>query len=178
MLLFSIFLLCFFFQQVHSKTHGICVECGSIVEVEKLLIHVLKQHQTKKWLCSICGEDRNTRTLLNVHMATYHSSNKIMCDICGKSFSHEVRLQQHKFQYHKHNDNPEKTTCKVCGKRLKSMHALYKHRRTHSKVKPYWCSLCKFNTLEKGNAILHLKNVHKKTDIEEGDVIKIGNIEF
>ena len=73
---------------------------------------------------------------------------------CGKTFAHKERLRQHRTMVHV--NNRAKQQCQFCGKVCHTLHALYKHKKIHSKTKPWQCSLCDYREVEVGAR--HLAN--------------------
>ena len=77
-----------------------------------------------------------------------------------------------------HVKNTAKQQCQFCGKVCQTLHALYKHKKIHSKTKPWQCSLCDYRAVVRGNVSLHMRKVHKKEGIAYHDIIRIGDYTY
>ena len=168
------------FQADHDRTKGVCILCKTVCSSSFLEKHMKRKHFWKKHLCPECGREFDQLMKLSIHQATAHGTNEapVVCDQCGKQFPHKERLRQHVGFFHKNSGNGEKPTCKYCGKTFASFHAMYKHKKTHSKVKPFQCRFCDYRAVFRSNVGVHLRKVHKQLDAKKEDVIRVGNFEY
>ena len=88
---------------------------------------------------------------------------------CGKTFAHKERLRQHRTMVHV--NNMAKQQCQFCGKVCHTLHALYKHKKIHSKTKPWQCSLCDYR--EAVHNICPIFTLYKTSFTHQNRVIKI-----
>ena len=81
------------------------------------------------------------------------------CKYCSKVFSVTSNLNRHVRRVHeKPNCAVEKNvTCTKCQLSFRDNYQLRVHSRTHSREKPYSCSLCSFTAGRKGDVVRHMK---------------------
>lgn len=168
------------YRFTHNPTKGVCPICLLVTDGSTLARHLKKKHFLKHHLCTVCGKEFDMLLKMQVHMSTAHAeitgSPRIVCEQCGKTFAHKERLRQHRTMVHV--NNMAKQQCQFCGKVCHTLHALYKHKKIHSKTKPWQCSLCDYRAVVRGNVSLHMRKVHKKEGIAYHDIIRIGDYTY
>ena len=122
----------------------------------KLTRHIRRVHPNKVGhVCSVKGcERRFTRICeLNRHMKSKHRPSKA-CHICGsvvkflKIHIRFVHFKQKQFE------------CDICGKGFQHRYLLVNHRRRHSGIKSFPCSLCKYSAYEENGLTMHEARIH------------------
>ncbi|GAA51130.1 zinc finger protein 43 [Clonorchis sinensis] len=101
--------------------------------------------KSRVYKCHLCGNSFAWSWKLRSHTLTHSGSRNYPCDLCDKLFQYEHTMNAHIRTVHmdEHSgDQLQKHTCEVCGKRCTYQSDLEKHRRVHSKVKPFRCNLC------------------------------------
>lgn len=68
------------------------------------------------------------------------SDRRFLCNQCGKTFTQKISLQYHNIYVH---NGERKAACPHCDYRAPDKAKLSVHLRTHSKLRPYVCELCK-----------------------------------
>ena len=82
------------------------------------------------------------------------------CPHCNKTFSLRTNLNRHVKRLHGNNGHKEVTkplTCSACGMRCRDNYQLKTHKRSHSKEKPFECSLCSYKSSRKEDVERHMK---------------------
>ena len=84
---------------------------------------------------------------------------KNKCKHCGKVFSVASNLNRHVRRVHEEADCAvEKLVkCAECEQSFRDNYQLKVHQRTHSREKPFSCSLCSFTAGRKGDVVRHMK---------------------
>ncbi|TGZ62537.1 hypothetical protein CRM22_007383 [Opisthorchis felineus] len=101
--------------------------------------------KSRTYKCHLCGKSFAWSWKLRSHTLTHSGSRNYPCNLCDKLFRYEHTLNGHIQTVHMDEDSgdqPLKHTCEVCGKRCTYQSDLEKHRRVHSKAKPFICNLC------------------------------------
>ena len=121
-------------------------------EKARLNVH-LKTHD-QSYLCHLCGNNFQTKKLLNRHSLVVHNQKKkILCSQCNKAFRDNYGLKRHLIEGHKAINysaigkiisNDKKQSCPLCGALVKRLtrHLLYKHC-VDSSLQPVY-QMCKF----------------------------------
>ena len=83
------------------------------------------------------------------------------CETCGFIAASSRDLKQHqKF----HRAGPElKLYCEQCSFVTDCESRLRRHLLTHTKERPFWCSICNYRASQKEHVIRHLRNKHQVT---------------
>ena len=148
-------------KRVHSSQVGrhVCSfdGCGRrFVRICELKRHMRLVHPNKgEHVCSVKGCGRRFARIceLNCHMKRKHGPSKA-CHICGsvvkflKVHIRYVHFKQKQFE------------CDICGKKFKRRYQLVNHRRRHSGIKSFPCSLCKYSAYEENELTLHEARIH------------------
>lgn len=147
-----------------------CQECDKRFKTRMTLGKHMKSRHTaiRDHLCSVCGKDFASKSVLNEHMLQHTGERPFSCEHCDKSFTGVSRLREHtrihtgerpyicdecfkafrshtNLRHHKismHSDE-RKHLCTICGKKFKFNSGLKTHMWTHSgEDKPFHCAQC------------------------------------
>ena len=81
------------------------------------------------------------------------------CPHCRKTFSLRTNLTRHVKRLHGngHKEVTKPLTCSACGMQCRDNYQLQTHERSHSKEKPFECSLCIYKSSRKEDVERHMK---------------------
>jgi len=81
------------------------------------------------------------------------------CPLCRKTFSLRTNLTRHVKRLHGegHKEVTKPLTCSACGMQCRDNYQLKTHERSHSKEKPFKCSLCIYKSSRKEDVERHMK---------------------
>ena len=116
-----------------------CKKCNLVCTSER----DLEEHNNSKHIviCSICGDQFKTISVLYKHKETNHPEESLSCSICGKTAPTVKALNKHIKRHDK--STQKKATCDECGKTFTSQSSLYHHKRgVHQKESHYQCDEC------------------------------------
>lgn len=87
-------------------------------EAKAIMVHVKSAHDTRLYICDVCGEDFRKRNELSVHLDEHVATEEgdFQCEVCNRIFSN-LRL----FRIHKRMHYPQNKAwvCKQCGKKYR-----------------------------------------------------------
>ncbi|KAK0086851.1 hypothetical protein PV325_002413 [Microctonus aethiopoides] len=110
-------------------------------DAKQIIAHVKNIHDTRLYICDICGIDFRKRNELSMHLDDHvaREEGDFQCEVCNRIFSN-LRL----FRIHKRIHYPQIKSwpCEICGKRYSSKNLLDEHVNTHNGVRPYICQTC------------------------------------
>ena len=106
-----------------------------------IIAHLKDEHETRLYICDICGDQFRKRTDLSHHLDDHvaKEAGDFQCEVCNRIFTN-LRL----FRIHKriHNPQVKSWTCEQCGKQYSSKNLLEEHTNTHTGNRPYICEVC------------------------------------
>ncbi|KAK4873220.1 hypothetical protein RN001_015249 [Aquatica leii] len=112
--------------------------CG---EAKAIILHVRQTHDTRLYICDVCGQDFRKRNELSMHLDEHVATEEgdFQCEICNRIFSN-LRL----FRIHKRMHYPQNKAwkCDTCGKKYSSRNLLDEHINVHTGLRPYICATC------------------------------------
>nr|CAD7571124.1 unnamed protein product [Timema californicum] len=122
-----------------------CLLCtGSekvIGDMKGISTHMKTTHNTRIYICDMCGQDFRKRNELSMHLDEHVAAEEgdFQCEVCNRIFTN-LRL----FRVHKRMHYPQAKlwTCETCGKRYSSRNLLDEHINVHLGVRPYKCRSC------------------------------------
>ncbi|XP_042213311.1 oocyte zinc finger protein XlCOF6-like [Homarus americanus] len=148
-------------QAVHSDTPSFICVCGSSFKLRSSYMdHVRRIHRAASemtFMCELCFKSFGDRHTLRIHLTSVHKPKTIPCtfDGCGKLFSTTGLMTSH-YRYHlKH-----RFTCVECGQTFSTESYMYKHRDTHSGIRPYVCTDCGKTYLSTSHLNKHRRAAH------------------
>ncbi|XP_066156716.1 zinc finger protein ZFP2-like [Euwallacea fornicatus] len=110
-------------------------------EPKAIIAHVKEVHDTRLYICDICGLDFRKRNLLSAHVDEHvaNEDGDFQCEVCNRIFNN-LRL----FRIHRriHQPNAKAWECCTCNKKYSSKNLLNEHINTHLGVRPYVCPTC------------------------------------
>ncbi|XP_060535183.1 zinc finger protein 37-like [Cylas formicarius] len=110
-------------------------------EAKAIISHVRREHDTRLYICDVCGQDFSKRNLLSAHLDEHveNEEGDFQCEVCNRIFNN-LRL----FRIHRRMHYPQNKawTCETCGKRYSSKNLLEEHVNTHLGLRPYICQVC------------------------------------
>ncbi|XP_076756055.1 uncharacterized protein LOC143426465 [Xylocopa sonorina] len=131
-------------------------EDKTVGDAKSIIAHVRSVHETRLYICDICGDDFKKRNELSVHLDDHVAKEEgdFQCEICNRIFSN-LRL----FRIHKRIHYPQVKSwpCETCGKRYSSRNLLEEHINTHTGVRPYVCDNCGKDFASKYTYKAHVK---------------------
>lgn len=142
-------------QQINfsrQKTY-ICDFCSTTFTLKRLLLRHLKQEHISKILPS--------------PYSTRRKCEDYKCNQCNEVFTKLMFYRSHIRRIHpeqmlirqKEKDENSVNLCDICGRGFDKINALYCHRRTHTKSRPYTCTICNKNFTLPTHLTEHM-NVH------------------
>lgn len=103
-----------------------CDLCSkSFAKKELLSIHKRRHNAIADSICDECGKGPFTVENLRRHKKT-HSDYDNECPQCGRKFQHTKGLNRHLKNVH--HDRQHQVVCSICGAKVQSFRALYKHK--------------------------------------------------
>ncbi|XP_037781840.1 LOW QUALITY PROTEIN: uncharacterized protein LOC119578175 [Penaeus monodon] len=149
-------------KAVHSDNPRFNCVCGMSFSVRaSYMDHIKRIHTTRaclryhfKLLFSPYCTDRQT---LRIHLISVHKPKTISCTQkgCTKVFS-TVGLMRNHYRYHLNR----KFTCDECGRSFSTESYMYKHRLTHSGIRPHVCVDCGKTYLSASHLSKHRRMAH------------------
>ncbi|XP_043278917.1 zinc finger protein 436-like isoform X2 [Venturia canescens] len=131
---------------MRDGTEYTCLLCSSdeekvVGDAKEIVLHVKSVHDSRLYICDICGMDFKKRNELSLHMDDHVAKEEgdFQCEVCNRIFSN-LRL----FRIHKRIHYPQVKSwpCETCGKRYSSKNLLEEHINTHTGTRPYVCENC------------------------------------
>lgn len=150
-------------EQIVSRDGDLytCMLCTNeddrtVGDAKSIIAHVRSVHDTRLYICDICGDDFKKRNELSLHLDDHVAKEEgdFQCEICNRIFSN-LRL----FRIHKRIHYPQVKSwpCDTCGKRYSSRNLLEEHINTHTGVRPYVCENCGKDFASKYTYKAHVK---------------------
>ncbi|XP_076680788.1 uncharacterized protein LOC143375490 isoform X3 [Andrena cerasifolii] len=131
-------------------------EDKAVGDAKSIIAHMKSVHETRLYICDICGDDFKKRNELSLHLDDHVAKEEgdFQCEICNRIFSN-LRL----FRIHKRIHYPQVKSwpCETCGKRYSSRNLLEEHINTHTGVRPYVCENCGKDFASKYTYKAHVK---------------------
>uniref|UniRef100_A0A336M5P9 CSON004478 protein n=1 Tax=Culicoides sonorensis TaxID=179676 RepID=A0A336M5P9_CULSO len=124
-----------------TQARVICELCGKDILKSRLSDHIGAKHQSKRFVCDLCGCSYVEKANLIRHMFYKHLKNQRQypCPYCDKIYEQSGSRSLHIKKIHT-NDLPH--VCETCGKRFVKPSKLKYHLATHSDVRNVPCPLC------------------------------------
>ncbi|CAG9769877.1 unnamed protein product [Ceutorhynchus assimilis] len=110
-------------------------------EAKAIIGHVKEAHNTRLYICDVCGLDFSKRNLLSAHVDDHVANEEgdFQCEVCNRIFTNLRLFRIHRRMHLPHNKSWQ---CNTCGKKYSSKNLLDEHVNTHLGVRPYACSTC------------------------------------
>lgn len=149
----------------HKATHAdtakfVCI-CGQSFSIRSSYNdHVRRIHQAApnvKYQCQMCFKEFGERATLRIHLISVHKPKTIAClhKGCPKLFS-TIGLMRSHYRYHL----KQKFACDECGQVFSTEAYMYKHRLSHSGIRPYVCIDCGKSYLSMSHLNKHRRVAH------------------
>lgn len=118
----------------------------------------------------------NQREILTKHKERHEGKKLFKCANCHQSFRYKVSLKSHLITFHADSESASSSlvddhrclsslnpslTCSDCGKIFATKYKLERHRRCHSRERPYRCSYCDRTFSQTGNLKMHQIKCHR-----------------
>lgn len=107
-----------------------------------LNIHLKRHMGIKPFKCTLCPFKSVKRSVLTRHMETHKNRPRdLICEVCGAAYCSKMVLQHHIFTQHQ---NGRRYPCDFegCTYIFCYKSELVAHQRSHTKEKPFLCSVC------------------------------------
>uniref|UniRef100_A0A0P4WGY8 C2H2-type domain-containing protein n=1 Tax=Scylla olivacea TaxID=85551 RepID=A0A0P4WGY8_SCYOL len=146
---------------IHSATPNFTCVCGQTFSVRgSYMNHVRRVHRAVsevKYSCELCFKSFVDHHTLRLHLISVHKPKTIAClhSGCNKVFSTGALMKSH-YWYHLKQRFP----CDECGQTFSTESYMYKHRRTHSGIRPYMCVDCGKTYLSVSHLNKHRRAAH------------------
>lgn len=134
--------------KVHMTVHMeekpyTCNECDFKTKRRAdLNIHMKRHLGIKPFKCTLCTFKSVKRSVLTRHMETHKDRPRdLICELCGAAYCSKMVLQHHIFTQHQ-NGRRYKCDFEGCTYIFCYKSELVAHTRSHTKEKPYLCSVC------------------------------------
>lgn len=125
-------------------------------EAQAIIQHLKTEHNTRLYICDICGQDFRKRNELSAHVDEHVATEEgdFQCEVCNRIFSN-LRL----FRIHRRMHYPQNKAwvCNTCGKKYSSKNLLEEHVNVHLGLRPYVCKMCGKDFASKYTAKAHEK---------------------
>ncbi|XP_027227422.2 uncharacterized protein [Penaeus vannamei] len=148
-------------KAVHSDNPRFNCVCGISFSVRaSYMDHIKRIHRAAsemKYPCELCFKSFGDRQTLRIHLISVHKPKTISCTQkgCNKVFS-TVGLMRNHYRYHLNR----KFTCDECGRSFSTESYMYKHRLTHSGIRPHVCVDCGKTYLSASHLSKHRRMAH------------------
>ena len=148
-----------------TPTNFVCPECKKEFHfMAKLKSHmkIHLKHEDMEFACDICDYKTPFFGYLEKHMGNMHNKDRektVPCPDCNKLFYTTDNMKNH-VRYSCVTTNLQK--CDVCGKTVKSVDAMRRHKVSHEEAKNVACTVegCTLAFKTKREQTYHYKNVH------------------
>ena len=126
------------------------------------------QHELKPFKCDLCELSFREKYNLKKHIDGVHENQETFsCDKCDKIFNRQKSLLRHKDI--RHNENPQKHECSICGNIFTHKEHLRKHELCVHVDATHECQICQKKFKDSGKLTRHLGTVHKKDKKHHGE---------
>ncbi|XP_015175419.1 PREDICTED: zinc finger protein 2 homolog [Polistes dominula] len=127
-----------------------------IADSKTIIKHMKEIHETRLYICDVCGDDFRKRNQLSLHLDEHVATEEgdFQCEVCNRIFNN-LRL----FRIHKRIHYPQVKSwpCDTCGKRYSSRNLLEEHINTHTGIRPHICEICGKDFASKYTYKAHIK---------------------
>ena len=147
-----------------------CRRCNATFVSENIRQkHQYRDHKLNK--CSLCDKYFASKVDLRIHIMGKHTGQRpFPCPICDKAYICHTRRKKHIENSHSNKNKQENEPTRKsypfsgCSKVFFAIYELTRHKRSHTKDKPYECSVCgeKFSLISYG--VKHMKSHSKRPD--------------
>ncbi|XP_046400154.1 uncharacterized protein LOC124166606 [Ischnura elegans] len=147
----------------------LCSYCPKTFSAQsKLRIHERSHTKEKPYECSECGKGFAHLSSLRKHKENRevaclpvikHATKPYICSVCKKGWDHKYGLSKHIAWVHERKRPSRTFHCQLCPKVYYCKSQLTYHVRTHTKEKPFVCSVC-----NKGFMYNCLRKIHMEKD--------------
>lgn len=138
-----------------------CLLCSDddekvVADSKTIVMHMRNIHETRLYICDVCGDDFRKRNLLSLHLDEHVAKEEgdFQCEVCNRIFGN-LRL----FRIHKriHYPQVKSWSCETCNKKYSSRNLLEEHINTHTGARPHVCETCNKNFASKYTYKAHIK---------------------
>ncbi|XP_035675413.1 zinc finger protein 208-like [Branchiostoma floridae] len=130
---------------------------SSLVPVQVVDKHVLKQTGEKPYMCDVCGSRTLRKCNLSLHMKTDKEETSNEFDKRDYSAAQKSHLDNRLVAKYSVNKS---YMCEKCGYRTAGNSHLSRHMKTHTRENSQKCDRCDFSAVRKGDLNRHMRVKH------------------
>ena len=161
-----------------------CSLCEYRGRLPSQLKYHIQRHHTDQYphQCSFPGCDYKAKIMTDVyaHVRRKHTSVQISCTFEGCSYHTKTKANLRVHTHNHHTKNREKTVeCPLCLQKFFMASQMQSHLRSHTKEKPWQCSLCSYETKAEAHLRRHVEAVHSNIIQSSSEqVLKCDSCDF
>ncbi|XP_069673053.1 zinc finger protein 235-like isoform X7 [Periplaneta americana] len=141
---------------LHLKDHSgetmyPCQICKKHFKTQAQLDTHSKSHESKKFVCMMCGKELSLRKTLIEHERIHTGEQPFPCSECGRRFRSLSGLHAHRALH----SEERPFACTRCGAQFRRRTYLISHIRTHTGEKPHVCNICQRPFAQRSDMVKH-----------------------
>lgn len=138
-----------------------CTFCSKLCSKVNIKRHMLT-HMDIPYKCGRCSAYFHLKKHFDRHMLEKHNSKDYVCDLCGTKYRSPNALKEH-IQI-KHSNLRLAYSCEVCGKDFNRLRHYEDHMNVHKKVNPWVCNNCDRTYKNRSALSRHISECGKQTE--------------
>lgn len=136
-------------KDVYQKLLKKCLECGKMIEKNRLDGHMNKHKNIRPYACDEEGCDKKffCKLLFRLHKTSIHTGTLLDCEVCHKTFPSQRSLYAHSLRH----KNENRYNCDYCERKFNNSNSLKRHMAIHSGIREWKCENCSASFYRKFN---------------------------